>query len=47
MPVQLTEHDWGSHRATIKFLYLIEKRKLEGAGGVMQEMFVRHEFKAT
>jgi hypothetical protein len=47
MPIELNEHDWGSHRATIEFLYLTEKRKLEGAGGVMEQMLCKYSFKAT
>lgn len=42
-----SEDVWNLHRDTIVSLYLIEKRKLEGVGGVMQEMLCKYDFKAT
>ncbi|KAF1828260.1 hypothetical protein BDW02DRAFT_652163, partial [Decorospora gaudefroyi] len=47
MSKELAEHDWDSHKATIESLYLTENRKLQGAGGVMQEMLCKYGFKAT
>jgi hypothetical protein len=47
MSTNLSEDDWKPHQATIRSLYLIENRKLQGPGGVMQEMLIRHGFKAT
>ncbi|EMD62800.1 hypothetical protein COCSADRAFT_161359 [Bipolaris sorokiniana ND90Pr] len=47
MSIELTEHDWDSHKAIIHSLYLTENRKLQGAGSVMQEMLCKYDFKAT
>ena len=47
MPTDLTEDDWNLHQATIRSLYLTENRKLQGPGGVMQEMLTKHRFNAT
>ncbi|KAF2181591.1 hypothetical protein K469DRAFT_588973 [Zopfia rhizophila CBS 207.26] len=47
MPTDLTEDDWDSHQATIWSLYLTKDRKLQGPGGVMQEMSTKYGFSAT
>ncbi|OCK75502.1 hypothetical protein K432DRAFT_465903 [Lepidopterella palustris CBS 459.81] len=47
MPTNLTENDWNSHQATIRFLYLTENRKLQGPSGVIQEMLTKYGFNAT
>ncbi|KAH6718728.1 ankyrin repeat-containing domain protein [Leptodontidium sp. MPI-SDFR-AT-0119] len=47
MPTDLTEDDWNSHKATIRSLYLTENLKLQGPGGVMQEMLTKYGFNAT
>ncbi|RYP39320.1 hypothetical protein DL768_010726 [Monosporascus sp. mg162] len=47
MPTDLTDDDWNSHRDAIRFLYLTENRKLQGHGGVMQEMSTKYGFNAT
>jgi hypothetical protein len=47
MSIELTEDVWDSYRAIIESLYLAENRKLQGAGGVMQEMLCKYGFKAT
>jgi hypothetical protein len=47
MPTTITEDDWNRHQATIQLLYITEKRKLQGPGGVMQEMLIHHNFNAT
>jgi hypothetical protein len=47
MSIELTEHDWDSHKAIIQSLYLTENRKLQGPDGVMQEMVRGYDFKAT
>ncbi|KAF2180743.1 hypothetical protein K469DRAFT_269993 [Zopfia rhizophila CBS 207.26] len=47
MSTDLTEEDWNSHQATIRSLYLTENRKLQGPGGVMQEMSTKYGFNAT
>ncbi|KAI1357142.1 Clr5 domain-containing protein, partial [Xylaria arbuscula] len=47
MPTDLTDNDWNSYRDTIRSLYITENRKLQGPGGVMQEMSTEHGFNAT
>ena len=36
--------EWDHFKETIRFLYLTENRKLEGLGGVRNEMEERHQF---
>ncbi|KAF2726864.1 hypothetical protein EJ04DRAFT_570892 [Polyplosphaeria fusca] len=47
MSAKLTEDDWSLHKAVIQALYLTEDRKLQGPGGVIEQMFVEYKFKAT
>lgn len=47
MPTKLTDDDWNSHQATIRYLYLTENRKLLGPGDVMQEMKMTYGLDAT
>jgi hypothetical protein len=43
---RIPDTEWEGHKVTIKRLYLDEKRRLEGIGGVMSIMSDRHDFYA-
>jgi hypothetical protein len=38
------DHEWDLYEGTIRSLYLVENRKLEGFGGVIDEMAKEHQF---
>jgi Clr5 domain len=41
-----TDYEWDFYEGTIRSLYLVENRKLEGLGGVIDEMAKKHQFVA-
>jgi len=43
----LSEGQWLNFKQIISDLYIAENRKLEGKGGVRDEMEKRHQFVAT
>jgi hypothetical protein len=47
MSVRLTGEEWERHKSFIQALYIDEHRKLQGPGGVMQELMTRFGFRAT